>query len=1014
MPSRRINDAKRKQLSLYIAASFEDEWREVIAPWIERVLPRAWRRHLGALVVAPTRGHVSALKARLLEAGLSHLGLHFVTTAGLERLLAPGHSESAAAIPSLRLLLAIAGAEISKRTNDLQMLAAKAVARTAGALLRTLDRLERAGWDFAELDLGAFTLVVERFNQLRKEFALSLPAELERQWFESASQSVQARFGELLVTGFDGAHWPYWLLLRSAVAKAEHATVLLKEPGQQLLDADVLWIGAWEDAGGEAERARGAKPNHDDTLFTEEEMRGGPEPVTQFDFLIGTNGSEQAEAIAIQCMRYLAEENCTRLGVIFATAGGLPRLVANALSRLDIPHNDGLGHPAPGIFESDEWRAWIELQRSPHLNRLLKFLNDLVDADTLLGGAITRAEFDYVLRYSFGEVLLDDVNLFHEFCLTRQGGNFQAAARVLKKLLFLPRAATFAEFLEQTDAALSQLQWGAQMREIRNAATSLGGPVQVTFPVALYLRWIEETVRSAGLERGASGDHPYARVQLLSVTQAQNQSWSHVILAGCNEGNWPPAPVGEFAREEEIHAFNQRIRQLNKKAARQGRQGEGHMTIEEGHSLYLGPVEQRAIAIRQFDALIDSRAQAVTIAASLVQEDAPERLWNPSECLTRVYLEQRGEALTEAALKQLQQRTAGLIKNWQAAVRDNNAPAADVQQTIIAFYARRDGSVPAGEYDFALRSEGSHRFVPLLSVSDLEQMVSAPALIWMKRYLAVQAADDLSNPWAAATGKWVHGWLAAMAGPIEDGSFVPLPSPASMDERVCASADDRRALVRKLCDSLGRAVPDWWTSGWLNARYLARHLASKIGRIKDWPWMTTELPVGRDEAVKVTADVALQLRGQIDVVLAKERLTDLADKQLWIVDYKTGSAKELRSSDLHDSLVKGVALQLGLYALALRQLGAATVDATIVSTVVKSASSQLSLADLAPHTNVFADLSEMQRTGVFGMKGEIRPAFGFSLPYPLATLPIDRDILEDRWARTHPNLVLEKEEMETW
>jgi hypothetical protein len=56
----------------------------------------------------------------------------------------------------------------------------------------------------------------------------------------------------------------------------------------------------------------------------------------------------------------------------------------------------------------------------------------------------------------------------------------------------------------------------------------------------------------------------------------------------------------------------------------------------------------------------------------------------------------------------------------------------------------------------------------------------------------------------------------------------------------------------------------------------------------------------------------------------------------------------------------------------------------------------------------------MQHTGIFGMKGEIRPAFGYSAPYPLATLAIDNDILEDKWAATHPALVLEKEEWEIW
>jgi hypothetical protein len=212
----------------------------------------------------------------------------------------------------------------------------------------------------------------------------------------------------------------------------------------------------------------------------------------------------------------------------------------------------------------------------------------------------------------------------------------------------------------------------------------------------------------------------------------------------------------------------------------------------------------------------------------------------------------------------------------------------------------------------------------------------------------------------------------------------------------------------------GKVVPDWWNSGWLNARYLARHLGAKIGGADGWKWMATELAVGRNGAVKITDGVALQLHGQIDLALAQNDVSSFVGEKIWIVDYKTGSTKELKTSHLHDSLVKGTTLQLGLYALAIRELGAAEVSASIVSLVVKDVAPQLSVIDLAPHTDVFADLAEMQRSGVFGMKGEIRPVFGYSAPYPLATLPIDNDILEDKWALTHPALVLEKEEWETW
>src|SRR5262249_40750256 len=174
------------------------------------------------------------------------------------------------------------------------------------------------------------------------------------------------------------------------------------------------------------------------------------------------------------------------------------------------------------------------------------------------------------------------------------------------------------------------------------------------------------------------------------------------------------------------------------------------------------------------------------------------------------------------------------------------------------------------------------------------------------------------------------------------------------------------------------------------------------------------LPIGGEGPVTIAHDVQLELRGQIDLVLAQNDATNFSGQKLWIVDYKTGSTKELKTSDLHDNLVKGITLQFGLYALAMRERGAAEVSLSVISLAVKNVAPQLSVLDLAPHTDVFRNLADMQRTGIFGMKGEIRPAFGYGTPYPLATLQIHNDILEDKWALTHPSLVLEKEEWEIW
>ncbi|MDQ2919986.1 MAG: PD-(D/E)XK nuclease family protein, partial [Verrucomicrobiota bacterium] len=677
----------------------------------------------------------------------------------------------------------------------------------------------------------------------------------------------------------------------------------------------------------------------------------------------------------------------------------------NKLAQLDLPHNDGVAHIVPGIFETAEWQAWLELQRAPRLNSFLRFLNALPDP-AILSPNLSRSAFEKILRESYREVLLDDLDVLREFCACQIGEKFQSVAEALRSLAFLPPRATLAQFLQQTQSALVHLDWKQHAMEIANVSRDWPQRFHAEFSRALFLRWLEETAATFGAARAPAGDHPYARVQLLTVPHAQNQEWSHLIFAGWNEGAWPPPAPAEFAREEEIRAFNRNVQQLNKRAARQGSQGEGHTSVAENHSLYLGPIEQRAIALRQFQSLLESTSEGVTLAASLVHEDAPERFWNPSECFTQHYLQTHRQPLTQATLKNLQRRTA-LLPSVPP-------PKADVKQTLTAFNARRNASEPAGEYDFALRPNESYRPVPTLSVSDFERMVSSPAIVWMKRYLGVEAPEDTANPWAATSGKWVHRWLAAIAQTKEGKIFAAFPPSEEIDKRVGASADERRTTLQQLCNSLGKVVPDWWTSGWLNARYLARHLGGKIAGVESWKWMAAEFPIGRDGAVKITKAVELQLRGQIDLILAQNDAVDFTGQTIWIVDYKTGSTRKLNTGDLHDTLIEGTTLQLGLYALAMRERGATEVKASILSTAVKDVAPQLDAIELAAHTSIFADLAEMQRTGVFGMKGEVRAAYGYSTSYPLATLPTDPDVLEDKWALTHPNLVLEKEEWEVF
>ena len=241
---------ERSRPVLLVVPSLREAWEDAIAPWFERVLPETWKRTLPSLVVVPTRGQANDLKARLIAKGYSHLGLQFVTPASLWALLARDDATPHAQPEHLRLLLAIAASEMEDRPNESESLAAKAVARAPALLLRALDRLETAGWKFEELALPAFAPVVKRFNELLKKCDFVLLGEADRRRLQQAARG-ERKFSHVLITGFDGAHWPQWFLLRNAVELAENATIVVEEPRGDFSDIDLCSIGSWEEICGE-------------------------------------------------------------------------------------------------------------------------------------------------------------------------------------------------------------------------------------------------------------------------------------------------------------------------------------------------------------------------------------------------------------------------------------------------------------------------------------------------------------------------------------------------------------------------------------------------------------------------------------------------------------------------------------------------------------------------------------------------------------------------------------------
>ncbi|MFN2508485.1 MAG: hypothetical protein ABR589_06895, partial [Chthoniobacterales bacterium] len=186
---------------LRIASSPEAAWTGGIADWFAGVAKKAWITERPAIVAVPTRSHAHALKARVLAAGESVLGLHFVTPPFLRELLQVGASKQIALPEHLRLLLAAAAEEhlTDQSLTDAERLAAVSVRRTPDHLLRLIDQLQSAGWPFESADLPAFHRILERFRAHLAACDFDFPAEADRAALERARKQPPL-FGDLLIT----------------------------------------------------------------------------------------------------------------------------------------------------------------------------------------------------------------------------------------------------------------------------------------------------------------------------------------------------------------------------------------------------------------------------------------------------------------------------------------------------------------------------------------------------------------------------------------------------------------------------------------------------------------------------------------------------------------------------------------------------------------------------------------------------------------------------------------------
>ncbi len=994
------------RVSLHLASSFDAGWEHVLLPWFEKVAPQAFQQGASVAVVTPFRSHAQLLRSKLLAHGISLLSVRFLVPAQLRELLLRDSGLKLPLREHLRVLLAIAAEESVANIDSEQpnSLIARAVARDPDYFLRLFDELGAAGWDATALDQPVLAEIATGFKKMSRDCGFAFVYEADR--FETTNPAqLPPRFSQLLVTGFGGEHWPLWPLLHAAVKSSQEAAVVLNDPRDEARDIDETWVGTWEEVFGEAEPV------------SERPTKGEPktqvgDQLNKMHFLVGADTTEQARAIVALTAKFLCENDCERIGILFPQKGALPRLVASFLRAAQIAHNDAIAHLTPTIFDDDAWRAWLELQENPQLKFLFQFVR-AVDARIFDKTPVLRIEEK--LRDAYSSVLIDNIEILRELCArSDQNGDI---ARAVEKIQFLPAVATFSEFLRQTKRIFAEFGWKQRWSEVERLSRAWAERVPQSFSKANYLGWLRDILTAPSPSRDDCGAHPYSRVHLLPYAEAEGQSWSHLIFAGLNEEAWP-ALDEEFVANRKVDEFNQRNKKLNRRAVKRGRHGEGQWSIVEGKTFLLGPSERRQIRRRQVCDLMESATAGIGVTANLYSESSPSRIANPTDFFSRLYFETRVRGVSQQTLQALEEQTRVWLGDWSP-VDAQKTDSINVGRTRYAYDMRRLERV-FGEYEFALRAPPEKPVT--LRVTQWESAVKSPAIEWMRLFLGVDPDAENGNPWATATGLWVHRWLADSVRQTTDDAFVDLCEVDEIRGRLVEHAREFREEVHKLCIDCARPLPDWWVSGWSNALYIADRLAAKLsGLAADWTYMAPEWPLDSPTKIPIGTNEFLRVRGRIDLILARgtRKESRLPFENLWVIDYKTGRqrglsvherrSKQVSAEKFRKLLVKGRGVQLALYALATHALGASNVQLALLG-LADELEPQFRLADALDQKDFWQELYRMQETGVFGMLGPVHTDYGFAYDYPLATLGIDEELLKQKWAITHPALALDMED----
>ena len=826
-------------------------------------------------------------------------------------------------------------------------------ARNADALAEACGALARAGWHLNQL--GIDEAVGRRIHRTLDRAAL-LPGILERRLRE-ALPALPAR---ICCIGWDAMHWPDLGLLDLAAAKATAFEMHIPSPR---LPADAQqreWIEALEQRLGleRISTPEGGFASENEALVArlENSELASRAEVRPPGLLVGREWPDQVGLVCAQVVAWLAEnpDPDAPIGLIGPEDSPTVPAVAEALAKagVRVEHAGRMREPAGAL-------RIIEQVARYHLSG--QDVAELLELARLLW-LEARETWDALEPESVRDAL---------------DRAFQAAqsrnARILAQALPRRKDAVWLAVCELVDALgrwEGEFAWPALREKWAALLSALRLPPDAPVPrwPALsdrervpgraFMEWLAAQLAA---ERSTPAPPDYASLAPVVVTtfaNAAQQTWERLIFLDSNEHVWP-APIVENPFLPDAA----RLR-LN------------HNRKESAHLLTTRDL--RTLDQARFLDLLEHCRRSIVFAGVLIEQTDAGDHAQPNEWVLRALLETSEDAFPPDL--------------WfaSAQVSPPDPPRAldpDERAHLERVHgSRHNGTMPFDRYQFNFHES---KIEPgAWSATDLDEAVTCPATFALRVLFGAESTAGWtpSRAEGAAVGNRAHRWLGRVLG-LGDHLSLAGAAPAS-DAKVFRELTAARLELEEWYGAEALPVPIWWETCLRKTAWATRRCLREVRGWIEGHYCAMEQKL----AVTVTTPGGpLLLKGRIDILISDR--PEIPGARVRIFDFKTGRSQAPSLSTLE----RGNGAQFAAYYLMVRDIGASEAVIGIIKPEERTRE-VFGASDEEALRARFALLANLWRNLRFGRRGPLVTDYGVCETLPLATVPIDPAILDQKAA----------------